>query len=265
MAFDKEYWTRLASEAGLPAEQVEALAANEKLMNQLAQGFKRQDEFSRGMDEARRTREEAEQAKQLAIENYQQNIAWLQSNEAKLRQFDQLAASLNGGNGNGGQPNPAPKPTGTEPKYLTQDELLASQRNFYNLVARQIPKLHKQYRTAFGEDMPDELMDQIEQMAVKPENIGRSASDLYHDIITPKIEEKRKADFEAKLAEAKKTAFEEGMAKGRMREPSDSIAAEDTSPLYLGRPTDPAKAPDDRTLMNNFMQTLDNPAGAVTH
>ena len=64
-------------------------------------------------------------------------------------------------------------------------------------------------------------------------------------------------------AKIRQEAFNEGLAKGRMREPTQG-APEETSPLYLGKPK-PETSKDERTLMTDFMQGLETPAAAVTH
>lgn len=270
MPFDKDYWSKLATDAGLPKETVEAIAGNEKLMSTLSQGYRRQDEFSRGMDEAARAKADAEAAKQAAIQNYQANVQWLEQNQhllTKAEKADALAQQVAAyqalyGTMNGQAPVVAAPPNGNAkpadaPKYLTAEDVAASQRNLWTIM-KQLERAKERYAAEFGKPMPVSMIDELEAAAQKPENANRALPDLFSEHISGQLEEHRAAQQKEREERIRAEAYQQGIAKGRTNEPSVDNP-DNVSPFYARRPDPAAKAPDEGTLMKNFISELDAP------
>lgn len=267
---DEAFWIKLSQEAGLDdAAQKLLLQAvkNEKFEKGLYDSLVPREESMRHLEDARKSKEEADAAKAQAIENYQKNLQWYQTNASRLTQSEEYAKRVQAYEalygplgGDPANPNPAASPNGKDqPKYLTAEELATAQRNYWTLQ-RQLRRAEQSYRKTFGEDLPDEALDELEKIAQKPENSSRSFTDMYSEWVGPKLEAHRSADIEARVKKAREEAYNEGLAKGRMHEPS-TAAPEEISPLYLARPKK-EDIPDERTVMNNFIAGLEAPAGA---
>lgn len=267
MPFDTSYWTKLATEAGLSEDTVKAIAGNEKLMSSLASGYKRQDEFSREMDQSRRAQQEAAAAKAQYDDLYGQNVRWLAENQQRLTQFDQLAELVRTGQltpaqaqqerqaqaaaaqaGNGQQPQ--------QPKYLTAEDQAAGFRNFWTLN-KQLRQAEARYADLFGKPMPITMIDELEALAQKPENSGRALPDLFSEHISKPLEEHRAALQKEREERIRKEAHDEGYAKGQMREPS-SNDPDNVSPFWGRRTAEAPKAPSEGDLMRNFVSDLSN-------
>lgn len=106
----------------------------------------RQDEFSRSMNElgSQRTALTTKEAEATAL--YESNKAWYEQKQAELQELEQLRAQV-AGNG-GGNPNPNPKPA--EPKYLTAEDLAATERGAVAFIA-EANALTLQHFQQFGE------------------------------------------------------------------------------------------------------------------
>lgn len=263
MPFDRSFWEQLAAKAGLSKEAIEAVATNESMLKELNAGYLRQDEFSRNMDGTKAEKHAAEQAKSEAIAKYRENLEWYGKKEADLRLVDQyrarfgeLTADGNGnGNGNGSGNGNGQGTTITSPTAFTREQaqelVRGAQRESYTLN-KEILKADREYQKRFGEPLP---IEELEQVALKPENAGRNLKDVYADWVAPKLAEKQNTEFEAKLKAAREEGYKDGMSKGRMREPSQS-SPDEFNPMYGPRPK-PEEKLDDGTLQRHFVETFD--------
>lgn len=260
-----EFWQKLAQDAGLDEPTQKALLSsvqNEKFEKALYDSLVPREESMSQLNEAQRIKSEAETEKSKYIAAYTENLKWYQTAEAKLKDYDRIAAAMNGRDpGAGNDPDPAVNGKGAS-AYTREDvEKLVNdrQRGMWTLQ-RQLRRAEQRYLETFGKSMPDTMLDELEQLATKPENANRSLTDIFTEHITPKVDELRTTQSKEREEKIRKEAFEAGLAKGRMREPSDGVSPADTSPLYLGRPKK-EELPTEPKLMQNFMETLDQPAG----
>jgi len=268
---EKGFWTKLSQEAGLDDAAQKALlqaVENEKFSNGLYASLVPREESMRQVDDARKVTEEANRVKAQAEADYRMNLEWYNANVPQLDAAKRRLAAYESVYGPLDAANPPANPLaqsvngGTQPQYLTREELLAAQRNTY-VLQRQLRRADLAYQKQFGTPLPDEALDELEKLAVQPENMSRSFDDLFNAWVSPKVSELQTKQATEREAKIRQEAFNEGLAKGRMREPTQG-APEETSPLYLGKPK-PETSKDERTLMTDFMQGLETPAAAVTH
>lgn len=270
---DEKFWSDLAQAAGLDdATRTALLAAvkNDKFEKGLYDSLVPREESMQQLNEANRIKAESDKAKADAIANYQANLQWRYANAQKLDGYDTLSKKVQlyesmYGNADGNNANGAANGNGQQPKYLTAEEMEAAvnarQRAFWTLQ-RQLRRAEIAYQKQFGEPLPDAAIDELEQLAGKPENANRSFTDMFTEWVSPKMEERRTSDIEARIKAAREEGEKAGYAKARTTEPAAS-APEELSPLYVGRP-EKDKAPDQRTIMQNFIDGLEPPQGTAT-
>lgn len=269
---DKAFWDAALKKAGYDDATRATLLApfeNKAFEDELYSALVPREESDRILTDSQRAKAEADAAKQQAVAKYTENLQWFEANKTRLTQaeradayqrqvaaYEALYGPLNGNQpqDNGQQQNGAP--AAAQPKYLTPEELAASQRNFWTML-KQVDRAKERYQEQFGKAMPMTMVDELEAMAQKPENANRSVTDMFNEHIAPRIDEKRTADIEAKIKAARDEAYNQGFSKGRMNEPTQDNP-ENVSPFYATKPngTTPA-APDEATAMRNFIETID--------
>lgn len=252
MPIDSAFWTKLAVKHGVTEEQAKAIASNEGLLGELNEMALRRDDAKQLTEQARDARTKADKEMAEAKSAWEQNTAWYGQKQADLILLDkyrEIYGDLNDGNGNGNghRPDPAPGLTADEISKRIQ----GGQHQIYSLTS-QILDATEDYRERFGKRFPRK---ELEALALKPENAGRDFKDIYHDWVTPQIEAKQTEDVELRIKTAREEGEKAGLAKGRMREPTQG-GPDELGPLWTPRPKK-EEALDDVTLQRHFVETHD--------
>lgn len=251
MPLDRDFWGKLATKHGLTAEQ--AALINDGLLDELNEMALRRDDAKTLIATTQAEKQAAEQAKNEAMAKYRENLEWFGKKEADLRLVDQYRARY-GELTADGETNRNPT-TVTSPATFTRDQaqemVSAAQRQVYTLN-KEILKADREYQKHFGKPLP---IEELEQLALKPENAGRNFKDVFSDWVQPQLVEKNNLDVEARIKTAREEGEKAGIAKGRMREPSQS-SPDEFSPIYSTR-VKPEEKLDDATLQRHFIETHD--------
>ena len=253
MPIEKDFWNKLAKKHGISEEVAKAFAENEGFMGEINEMALRRDDAKQTIEAANAEKAAAEQAKRDAMSKYQENLTWFGQKQADLmllddyrKRFGELTAD--NGNGNGTRQQEIASPVDMN---KLNDQIRNSQREVYSLTA-QILDASDDYRDRFGKALPRK---ELEALAMKPENAGRDFKDVYADWVKPKVQEKETTELEARIKTERDKAYAEGLAKGRMHEPTQG-SPDDISPLY-GPRIKKEDLLDDTTLQRHFVETFD--------
>lgn len=199
----KIHFQKLAQDSGLSKEQTDAVLQamdNEKFRGSVTQGYKRHDEYSRGMDELRGERQKLMdwyQREELPKYNaYQQGLA-------DLRRYQEIYGSLDDqglNNGDGYQQQPArPGLTRDELERHLDEKLRARDAAFVNLT-KDAMRASSDFTRRFGEVLDP---DEVERLALQR---GITFAQAYKEYVAPReqaaLEAKHKTDIEQAKAEA---------------------------------------------------------------
>lgn len=249
MPIDRDFWKKLATKHGLASEQAEAIANNQALMDELNEMALRRDDAKQLIEQTASEKRAAEQARTDALKKYQENVEWFGKNQSALQELEQLRQRAgnddDGGNGNGRQQIATPAIEDI------RKEIQKAQRDVYSLN-KELIKADREYQRQFGKPLP---IEELEEVALKPENAGRNIRDIFSDWVAPQLEQKRSSDVESRIKEERERAYAEGLAKGRLREPSQN-SPDEVSPLYAPRPKKEDTL-DDVTLQSHFVETYE--------
>jgi len=264
---EKSYWEKLAKDSGLDDAATKAMLTaveNEAFEKGLYATLVPRSDADRAITEAKKASDEAA-AK--ATKLYQDNLKWYADKQRELALLDRYKSEIGDLDGNTTQdrsrdtntnPNAVPNGNGNgNGQYVTPDVLQQMQRNQY-MLNKQIRRAATEFERTFGEVFPE---DEVEALALRPENAGRDYTSIYRDWVAPKLEDKRAKEQEEAVKKAREEGEKAGLAKGRMREPT-ALAPDEIPPLYATRDANAAKL-DDVTLQQHFVETFDA-AGAKT-
>jgi hypothetical protein len=193
-----EYLESLAQTAGLDDESKAGLKkalGNAKFVEEVGKGIKRQDEFSRGMDDLRTEKQKVEQQ----ISQWRDWYNTAVTNDA-AREEELVALRAKAGTPTG---TPTVTPTATG---LTKKELEEREGRMISIV-KQGMRLASRHAAKFGEELDTEA---LEKLAVEK---GLTLDRAYEELVRPRVEAAAKADFDAKLKEAHEQGLREGLSK----------------------------------------------------
>jgi len=256
----KEYWTKLASDAGLPPEKAQQIwdeaLQNEKVLN----GLVARSEYSRDLDStrdkvAKETKEKTWQESKAYYDNWlaenvepqrKQMLAILDDYNKYKSTYGDLDGSFNAtgidGKGNGNSL------TKDEVEAMLQEKLSATTAAFVDMQKKSM-RVATRHLHDFGEPLdPNEL----EKFA---KDNGYSDIDIaYKEYVAPRIEAKRQEEFEAKL----KAAREEGAKEERSRlsNPATHKSREYINPFL--KPSEDASADKARAGFFEEWENYDN-------
>lgn len=199
----KTYFQKLAQEAGLDEASTTAIVAglgNEKFAKGIVDGFKRQDEFSRSMDQVRA--KETELTKwynEQAVPAYQANLTGLQ----KLQEYEKRFGTLDEGE----KPDSVPKDVLTRKEY---EELNAQRDKAYINLNKTLSKITIDHFQKFGEPVD---LNALEKLAL---DSGLPLESAYDKFIQPKVEERREADLKVRIQKEREEAAREALSKFKL-------------------------------------------------
>jgi hypothetical protein len=218
----KQHFTKLAQDAGLDAKQTEVVLQameNEKFRNNLGQGYKRHEEYSRDMDALRSEKER--------LKNWYENEelpkynTYVASTE-ELRQYKQLYGDLNsdpqglnngrngtGSNGNGGGPGMTQEQFDRLFNKAFEEKNRVRDGAFVELM-KSGWKAQGDFFRRFNQPLSDQDIDEIEKIAVKN---GKQLTDAYKDYIAPKIDAARDALHKKELEDARAEGARDALSR----------------------------------------------------
>lgn len=256
----KIHFQKLAQDSGLSKEQTDAVLQamdHDKFRGAVAQGYKRHDEYSRGMDELRADRARLQdwyQREELPKYNaYNQGLADLRRYQEIYGSLDDAQGLNNGGQGGqGGQGNAAPGGSMTKAEleqYL--EEKLRQRDGAYVGLTKTAVKIAADYTRRFG-DVLD--VDAVEKLALEK---GLALDQAYKEYVAPKeqtlMETRHKEDIERAKAEAVRDF------QSRLKIPVDTKPKE-SHPFFDRKSPDPkmSELDADRHSREAFMQGWNN-------
>ena len=247
----KAYFTKLAQEAGLDETSTNAIVAglgNEKFAKEIVHGFKRQDEFSRSMDQVRN--KETELTKwynEQALPAYQQNLNGVQ----KLQEYEKRFGNLEDGQ----DPDKAVLPKDVLTK--TELEAMLKQRDqAYINLSKTLTNVSLDYYQRFGEK-PD--LAALEKMAL---DSGLPLEAAYDRFIQPKVEEKREAALKERIKTEREEAAREALSRYKL--PVDAKPKE-FHPMFDRETVKPgtSELEQERTSRTAFLDAWNNVADGI--
>lgn len=166
--------------------------ANDQLLKPLQDGFLRQEDYSRKMDEVTTLK--------TSVEN--QIAEWRTWYNEAVKRDAEREEELQKLRGN---PNPTPTPTPT-PTGLTKKEIEEREGRMISIV-KQGMRLASRHAAKFGEELD---VDAIEKIAVEK---GLTLDRAYEEYIKPRVDAQTKADQEAAIRKAREEGIQEGLSK----------------------------------------------------
>lgn len=223
-----EYFTKLATDAGLDENAQKAVATalgNEKFAEKVAEGFMLESDYSRNKrklsDEKKKSEEEyAAKYSQLAEWARQHNTTIEQAQKvyAEYQKYRETYGDLSG------NPNPQPQNGNGVPLTAEQLQKLLDERDARlaggtTSLLKDVVKFSGDYQKRFGEPIDVDAFDQFiaDQRKNDPQLSVAGAYKLY---IEPKVEERRTAEFNEKLKQAREEGARDALSKHRL--PVDS-------------------------------------------
>jgi len=243
----KQYFNKIAKESGLPEDQTAAVLQameNEKFAREVANGFVRHDEYSRGLDTVRNREQELDKwYNEVAVPAYKTNLGGIE----RLRQYEttfgdlDVATPTSGAHGN----NRNFDPTELEKRY---EERLRSRDQAYTNLAKSLSRMNMDYYKRFGEVLNTDEVEKISLQRGLPPDLA------YEEYIKPRVVEVQQRELDTKLKAAREEGFKDAMSKGRI--PVDTTPRE-ASPFFE-RTEVPKTAPSDleadRSSRNAFTE-----------
>lgn len=201
-----EYLASLAQQAGFDDESKTALQkvlANQKFTEELDKGVKRQSEFSRAMDEAKRIRDEAEAKITQWKSWYDEAVVRDAEREAEFQRVKGSNGNAGAGNGSG---NGSGNGTGTNPDVLTRKQIEEREGRMISIV-KQGMRLASRHAAKFGEELD---VDALEKLAVEK---GLTLDRAYEEMVAPRVQAAKDKEFADKIAAARAEGVQEGLSK----------------------------------------------------
>lgn len=262
----KQHFTKLAQDAGLPKEQMDAVLQafeNERFRSQVTNGYQRQDEFSRQMDavraEKQRLQDWYEKEEYPKYQRYQASINALERYRSQYGELDDGQGLNNGRNGNGnGNGNPGYMSREDVSRYV--EEQLKQRDGAYVGLTKSTMKAQADYMRRFKEPMSDSDVDEIEAHALK-NNMDFSVA--YKDWLQPRVEALKDKVHKEEIERAKAEAVRDYASRHQL--PIDTKPQE-AHPFWDRKPVEEGKTPmdADRTSREEFMQGWNNYAEELT-
>lgn len=262
----KEIFHELAKKAGLPDDQAKAWLAtldNEQLQNALGEVVMTRSDYSRAMDEVKKTRESAEAEKQKYETTHNQQVVWYSDNKRALDEYPTLKKQLEAYRTLYGELDPTTvAPTGTpattaEPvngKYATPDDVQKAKLDIWSLQ-EQLMEAQENYQAVFGKPMPVAKYRALKEFAMKPENANRPLTDVYDKFMAPDIKAAQEKAIEDRIAKEVAAARADERSKRTFPDETGQAPDEEVSPLYRPIPKEPPVA-DEIALQKEFIQGL---------
>lgn len=245
----KEYLEKLAQEGGMDEATKAAflkVISNNELLKPLQDGFLRQEDYSRKMDEVSTTRKAVET--QIAQWRDWYNVAVERdaAREAELIELRKKAGGSGGDGGSGGAGGGAGGAGG--PGYLSKadfEKLMAQERGQLIGLTKDAMRIAARHAVEFPKVPFD--VNAIEKIALEK---GLTVEKAYDEYIRPQVEERNKADVEARIAAARAEGLKEGLSKHGL--PDDASTPRGHHVLF-DRPK-PDATPDTRSRVTNFVE-----------
>lgn len=248
----REYLQELAQTSNLDAASLgvvmKALDSNPKFAEGLGQGFSRQSEFSRAMDELRTQQTQVESVGKQQKDWWDKTQPAVQAAIERAKAYETKFGPIEGdGNGNG---NGTGLSKAEVEKMLKENAERGMQ--FTANVSKQMGYVLQDYAVKFPGKVLD--LEAIEKKALESNMTIRQA---YEATIAPDLEAKSKADHEAALKTAREEGAREVMSKHHI--PIDSAPAEQAP--FFRQPVEGDKALNDGQRARNFAETWNTEAG----
>lgn len=245
----KAHFKKLTS--GLTKEQQDALATaleNESFADEVAKGFMLQADYSRSKNEVaaeRKKQEEEVQAKWKELNDWYASQKPIYDQAAAIYQdYTKIREALGQPAGQGPQTQQT-QTTGGQMPYLTVDQArkLLEENNLQlgqgvGTLVKDAVKISNDYHKRFGE-YPD--IDAFDDYLAQQRKTDPSLTVMgaYRSWIEPKVEERRTAEFDRKLKEAKEEAVRDYASKHHI--PVDTAGPKEYSPAWDPKRHDLAK------------------------
>ncbi len=269
---DKQFWQELTQKAGFDDKARDAVlqALENKIFEDgLYASLVPREESDKFLTDARTAQTKADEAIKQAQEQYQANLLWhgrytqdkvkTDTELAKLARYRQAypddAIEGANGNANGNENGNSNTNSPANGNYITKEDLRQVMANQWTLN-EQLMAAQADYRARFSKELP---YADLKKIALEPANANRAFTDIYQTWLGPRVEEQQTAAHATELERVGKEKYDAGFAKGQLREPTDNVSPEHTSPLYQGQ-AKPEEAPDDVKLQQNFVEEF-NAAG----
>ncbi len=268
MAFDaKQWWTEVATKAGLPKEKVEAVLdtlSDEKVSNVLGEQVMMRSDYSRNMDALSNEKKEMERKNR---EYYEGELKRTKANEEAVARANSIlqeyvntygelpsAAAVRSG-------NPDAKLAFDASKFLSKEEHETALKRIESqslYVIKEGIKASQDYYSRFGKPLD---IDALEKHAIEkqlPINLA------YQDFIKNDLEVAQSKSFEEKLKAAKEEGAREALS--HVKQPLDN-APRGISPFRENlestlKATKDAPRPTERELREGFVSAFHEAANA---
>src|SRR5262245_21022064 len=224
----KDHFTKLAQEAGLGKDETAAILQamdNEKFISGISQGYKRHDEYSRGLDEVRaekaRLQNWYEKEELPKYQAWQTDIDKLKRYRDTYGDFEDDDQGLNNGRNARGNANRPGVSKEELDKYF--DEKLRQRDAAYVGLTKTAVKISADYTKRFGDTLD---VDAVEKMALEK---GLSLDQAYKEYIAPKEDAAREGRHQEDIKKAKEEATRDYQA--RLKIPVDTKPRE-AHPFY---------------------------------
>jgi hypothetical protein len=201
-----EYLESLAQTAGLDDESKAGLKkalGNPKFVEELGKGVKRQEDYSRNMDEARTLKQQTEAQIVQWREWYNTAVT---NDAARETELQELRAAKGG-------VTTASTTTTTPAAGFTRKEIEEREGRTIQII-KQGMKLASRHASKFHEELDT---DALERIAVDK---GLSLEQAYEEYVRPRVEEASKKDVDEKIRIAREEGLKEGLSKRDL--PDDS-------------------------------------------
>lgn len=244
----KAHFKKLTS--ALPKEQQDALAAaleNESFASEVAKGFMLDADYSRSKNEVaaeRKKQEDEVQAKWKELNEWYASQKPIYDQAAAIYQDYQKIRQAVGADGQPPNGQPPANGNGTPP-YLTVDQArkLLEENNMQlgqgvGTLVKDAVKISNDYFKRFGEHPDIDAFDEY-LAAQRKTDPSLTVMGAYRSWIEPRVEERRTADFDRKLKEAKEEAVRDYASKHHI--PVDTAGPKEYSPAWDPKRHDLAK------------------------
>lgn len=251
MAVDlRKYLESLAQDAGLDEASRTVLLKvieNEKFATPLAAGISRQDEFSRAMDDLTKQRRAFEADRSSWQDWYKTASETDAAREAELQDLRKKV----GGNGGGAGGGTSGSGSGDALTLKKAEELLATTRAQLIAVTKDMGIIAARHAVEFPKIPFD--VERIEKIALEK---GLTVAKAYDEYVRPHVEERQKADIDARIKAAHDAGIQEGLSKRGI--PDESSTPRGHHVLF-DRPK-PDATPDTRGRVANFVEAWNKAA-----
>ena len=259
----KEIFHEIANKAGLPDDQAKAWLAtldNQQLQEALGEVMMTRADYSRAMDEVKKTREQAESERREAVSTREKQVVWCSDNKRALDEYPTLKKQLEAYRTMYGELDASTTTTKTETaepvngKYATADDIRRANAELWSLQD-QLEEAKDHYYTTFGKPMPYARRKELITEAQKPENLNRPLRDVYDRFIAADVKIASDAATQKRIDDAVAAARSEERSKRHFPDETGQDPNEEISPLYRPIP-DKATAVDEIALQKEFIQGL---------